>query len=357
MIILRMPASNKAFNTAAIVIFVLLLASCALAKSVEVGHVKAEVISELKSIVPGQPFWAGLRLQIDPHWHVYWRNPGDAGTPPQIKWMLPDGFQVSEINWPLPEYIKQPPLAAYGYNGEVLLPVLITPPDNLIPKQQIDIYAHAEWLVCQEKCIPGEVDLSMTLQVAEMKAELDDQWSNDFSQVRNNLPVTIADWEVRAISNDKGYEIALTAPSWFTGSLDSCVFYPYNKLVVDYSAEQEFSYTDSLYELQLQKSRYQVKPIDTLRGVLITKGGWRGDGSEMALEINVPVESDYGEKRPAVVSTTTNHFPLWKALIFALLGGIILNLMPCVLPVLSIKILNFIQQAADEKKETHYITG
>ena len=129
--------------------------------SAKPGRVAVELVSELVAIVPGQPFWAGLRMRHDPHWHTYWRNPGDAGAPTTLAWTLPPGFRAGEIEWPFPGRLQRGPLASFGYQGEVLLPVLIFPPRELAAKSTLAV--DARWLECSDSCIPRRAQLALTL--------------------------------------------------------------------------------------------------------------------------------------------------------------------------------------------------
>ena len=125
------------------------------------GSVAVELVSEIVAIVPGKPFWVGLRMRHDAHWHTYWRNPGDAGTPTTLAWALPRGFRAGEIEWPFPERLQRGPLASFGYQGEVLLPVLIFPPRELAGKSTLGV--DARWLECNDNCIPRQARLTLTL--------------------------------------------------------------------------------------------------------------------------------------------------------------------------------------------------
>ncbi|HKP94214.1 MAG TPA: protein-disulfide reductase DsbD domain-containing protein, partial [Fibrobacteria bacterium] len=118
----------------------------------EARHLEAELLAEPSAIAPGGAFWAGLHLKLEPHWHVYWKNPGDAGLPVSLEWTLPEGFKAGSIQWPHPERIEVPPLMNFGYAGEVLLPVQITTPAAL-PAGMVKLKAKAKWVVCNEICL------------------------------------------------------------------------------------------------------------------------------------------------------------------------------------------------------------
>jgi thiol:disulfide interchange protein/DsbC/DsbD-like thiol-disulfide interchange protein len=320
---------------------VLLAAPVSRADPVRVGHLTAELVSEVTSVQPGQPFWVALHLDMDDDWHVYWRNPGDAGTPPKITWDLPAGFSAGDIRWPYPDLMEAPPLTSFGFHDEVLLPVEITPPRDLSISSTVELRAHGEWLVCREICIPGESDLRLTLPVSNEPPVFSNRWANAFSDTRNRLPVRNSDWVASAQLHGREIQLALTPPGWFEDSLTSVYFFAYNQALVANAEPQILEPLASGYRLTLQRSVYSLDDPERIAGVLYAESGWRGSGSEKALEIDVPVD----EATTTSIAAASGPSNLWVALLFAFLGGLILNLMPCVLPVLSLKVLGFVEQA------------
>ena len=129
-------------------------------------HVTASLVTETRSLVPGQPLHLALRQQIPPDWHTYWSNPGDSGLPTTIDWTLPRGFKAGPIMWPMPERFAYGPVVDYGYQHDVLLPVTIETPADLQPGSDIALSAHASWLACSDNCIPEDADLSITIPVS-----------------------------------------------------------------------------------------------------------------------------------------------------------------------------------------------
>lgn len=350
----------------------LTLAAPALAEPVRADHIEVELVGELDAVQPGRTFWVGVRMKMDEHWHVYWRNPGDAGTPPILTWDLPDGFTAGEIAWPAPEQIDLPPLANYGYEGEIVLPVPITAPDR-IPGLRVTLNASADWLVCKEACIPGRADLSLSLPVAETAAP-DPRWNDLFVAAHEGHPVTVDElngsgWGFGAVADDDAIRLAVSpAPDADPVlSLDDVVFYPYADDVIAHAEVQSRTHENGTTLLTLVQSSYRMEPPASLRGILVTREGWKGMGTRIALEIDLPVTrvSDVALATPGTAPLadpaggTTLAGPagsagagasgqavsLPAALLFAFVGGLILNLMPCVLPVLSLKILGFVHQA------------
>src|SRR5262249_46252517 len=128
-------------------------------------RVQVKLVSEVAAVVPGQPFWVALRQRIAPGWHTYWVNPGDSAEPPRIEWVLPQGFTAGEFTWPFPERTSVGPAMTYGYSGEVVLPMAMTPPASLPPGKGVTLRGRASWLVCEKICIPEEAAVALTLPV------------------------------------------------------------------------------------------------------------------------------------------------------------------------------------------------
>ncbi len=304
------------------------------------GHVKASLVSEVKSIQPGTPFWVALRLEMQPHWHTYWQNPGDSGEPTSLTWQLPEGFKAGDIMWPRPSVISIPPVLSYGYENEVLLLVRIQPPAVIKQTAPITLKATADWLECEVVCIPGTADVSLTLPLKITPPEPDNAWLEKFSMARFEWPVESADWSVTAFNTPEGFRLSVARPEGSTEKLSELYFFAADPNAISYAPPQKFSSTNKGATLDLVKSEASTSPVTHLRGILVNANGWRGPNSERSLLINAPISGN----APAQGGMT-----LWLALIFSFIGGIILNLMPCVLPVLSIKILGFIKQAQEDR--------
>ena len=340
------------YKTISIIVFILFLGVFSAdsgAEPVRVGHLEAELVAEVKTISPGQSFRAGLWLRMDEHWHVYWRNPGDAGTPPKITWELPEGFKADEINWPAPERIEVPPLTSFGYHGQLLLPVEITPPNNLENGAAVILKARAEWLVCKEKCIPGEAELELKLTVSENEPVFDNKRAPLFAETGNHLPLENSEWTFSAQPTGREIVMTLNPPAGFSDSLEEVYFFPFEKGLIDNAAEQVLTATASGYEMSIKRSPYSIEDPSIISGLLVTETGWRGKNSEKALQIYIPIDKNDNAVGALTESVSGN---IWKALLFAFLGGLILNLMPCVLPVLSLKILGFVQHAGQGRSRT-----
>ncbi len=322
-------------------------------QSVRTDYMETELVVETTSIRPGQPFWVGLRMKMDEHWHTYWRNPGDSGLPTEIHWTLPAGFQAGEIHWPYPQKIVLDILASYAYEGETLLLVEITPPADLETGSSVDIGAFASWLVCADICLPGEAGYQVTLPVSGGTPEAAEKWTDLFTEARENLAVSVPEWMVEAVISDSTVVLHATPPEWFRGDLANVEFFPYSEDLIDYVSPQNLERTGTGYLLTMRRSGFFTGKPEQVTGVLVTEEGWRGAGSERALAVSAVYADNLPAAVAAAVSTGSGDLVsgLWQALLFALIGGLILNLMPCVLPVLSIKVLGFIHQAGEDTRK------
>jgi len=315
------------------------------AEPLRVGHLQAELIADVASIEPGRPFRAGLRLVMDDNWHVYWRNPGDAGLAPKLKWDLPIGFAAGEILWPAPERFEAPPLTSYGYHHEIVLPVDITPSAGLRPGDSVTIAADAQWLVCREECVPGQAALALRLPVSAQARPATGEIADLFNEAIFTLPIAIGDWGVSASIHGSELQLHLRPPDWLTGRIDAVTFFPYAQQVIANSEPQGLSASADGYVLRVPLSAQRQGDPAEVAGVLFSPSGWRGAGSEPAMEFSSAVEA--GAPTVAAPASVDGITSVWAALLFAFLGGMILNLMPCVLPVLSLKILGFVRQAEE----------
>lgn len=309
---------------------------------VQTDYVESELISEVKSIEPGTPFWVALRLKMDEHWHTYWQNAGDAGLATKIDWNLPEGFEASEIYWPYPQKIYLEDMANYGYEGETFLLTKITPPKNL-SQNEITINAEASWLVCKIECLPGEAGYSLSLPVKNETPQTVEKWQRAFSDTRYKFPLKESSWKISTVKSETGIDIFLSHPDELP-DVSNIEFLPFDGGIYDNAADQNFRRTENGYQLAVSFDDFKISDPDSLKGILVSSYGWRGEDTEKALEVKIP----FGEEN---VITEKEESTILLALLFAFIGGMILNLMPCVLPVLSIKIMGFVQQAGEDKKK------
>lgn len=317
--------------------------------SVRSEHVEAQLISEVETIQAGAPFWVALRLVHDPHWHTYWVNPGDSGLETMIEWDLPEGFGAGEIQWPYPERIEMGGLVTYGFERDVLLMVEITPPDSLPDRESITLKARADWLECKEICLPGGADVALTLSVSPDSAKTSEEWGDHIATARAEMPLTDFGWTFDGMRSGDSIHIVAMPPDGMESDIADADFFALDPELIQYMPAPEWRRTDEGYAFELkQDPTYDHQP-DRIRGVLVTSDGWRGPGSEKALLVDVALDETNGGGMavPAIIGGGTVS-GIGVALLFAFLGGMILNLMPCVFPIISIKIMGFVRQAEHE---------
>lgn len=308
----------------------------------EPSHVKVTLIPEVRTIVPGAPFWVAVRLTMDPRWHTYWINPGDSGAPTDIKWNLPPGFEAGPIQWPHPERIEVPPLVSFGYEGETALLVRITPPRDLEMSERVTLAAHVSWLECEELCLPGETTVSAAVATGQA-VDNDPTRAEFFSEARARLPLDPGEWKFAAGAGGGFVRLAATPPSWLKEPVAEAQFFP--EMPGQFSnGRSPWGRGDGGYVTDLPLSDESTAKTGRLTGVLVSKSGWRGAGSERAIRVDVAIAANTSSLAAAGASASGGT-GLMGAIGLAFIGGLILNLMPCVFPVLSIKVLSLVGQA------------
>ena len=358
---------------------VLLVAACALftraqAQSaagpvVSTEQIRAELMAHAPDgLDPGKTVWLGLQLAHQPHWHTYWKNPGDSGLPTVLQWTLPAGMVAGDIAWPTPIKIPIGNLANYGFEDTVLLPVpVIITPEFKAPLigGSVPIKLRANWLVCRQECIPQEGEFVLSVPVRGSTAI--------------NAPAFEASWRAspKALSGESKVELDGNAikvsvrglpPAWQGKTLD---FFPETSEVIETAAKWTQAWQGEGWSAQVPLSVHRsqspaVLPMVLAWGDAAQRAGWAtaakvsgvwpkvaplegvSPGLDAALKANAAAPD--GPLGLATVSPS-----LLMALLGALLGGMILNLMPCVFPVLAIKVMGFTQHAGDRRG--HRISG
>jgi thiol:disulfide interchange protein DsbD len=305
------------------------------ATRVSTPHLSAEFVSSRKSVSPGEEFYAGVLFKIIPEWHIYWKNPGDSGEAPRFKWKLGADATASEIFWPAPKRIPLSVLANYGYEHEILLPVKMRAPSTTAGRMTVEL--EAEWLVCKEECIPEKGRFATEIEVGESRAEADHAqlFENTLSSVPRSIEVTGAFYTG---SPSEGVQVHLPlAP--FNLSLEEARFeiFPTNDGV--FEAGQAFveNHAADALEFRLTTSA-QTLSLPERMGFVLT--------ATPLVDGGVPVSFEFTLAKGVAASRESIGF--WWALVGAFIGGLLLNLMPCVLPVLSLKAFSVLSSYKDK---------
>ena len=294
--------------------------------------VQADLIVENETIQAGNPFWVGVKLKMDDGWDTYWQNPGDAGLATQINWQLPEGFVAGPIQWPYPEKFTTDDMVGFGYTDSVLLLTKITPTDQILD-QSVELKASVKWLACKDACLPGDADLSITLPVADGAPTRNAAMAAEFDKTRAALP---KDAPVKVKSKSNKITLSLSPQS---EQFDSVVFIPEQGEVIDYLAPQEVTMSKGGMELSLERIAGSDILPNELKGVVLFSD--KGSNVIEALQIDSLLGAPSGELSG-----------FWIALAFAFLGGLILNVMPCVMPVIALKIFSFVKMAHEKRSAT-----
>ncbi|TVQ92361.1 MAG: protein-disulfide reductase [Chromatiaceae bacterium] len=296
-------------------------------------NVSARILVEQDPIVPGTPVDLALQFEIRPHWHTYWRNPGDSGEPPRITWNLPEGVQVGPIRWPWPEVIRVGPLANYGYEGEVAHLMALEVPADWPVGTPVELGAEITWLVCEEHCIPESGHFRLRLETAASAGPTDPARAAWFTAARDRLPEpnTVAAHLAR-----EGDQLHLQVPAAALPATPTEVrFFSGEWGLIEHASEQPWRLDDKHLTLDLTPGPAATAPAT---GLLVV----RHDAGTLALEIDASGAAPVLAGPDLAGADAGLGLPL--ALAFALLGGIVLNLMPCVFPVLAIKAFSLARQ-------------
>jgi thiol:disulfide interchange protein/DsbC/DsbD-like thiol-disulfide interchange protein len=330
------------------------LAAAAESAAVSTPRVTATLLSSRDAVAPGERFQVALVQKIAPGWHTYWANPGDSGEPTRIEWALPQGATAGEIQWPAPKAIPVEPLVNFGFEGTLLLPVEIAVPQDARPGERLTLKANATWLVCEKICIPEEGAFTLELPVAQT-AVIDEAAQARIDTARAGLPVP-AGFKARLTADGEG--LALTLPG-LSGLPAELRFFPLSDTLIDHAAKQDTSAGNDGTMLRLARSSaFKIGGGET-GGVLTFREGGVARSLSLTAAVDpalvTPGADSAASSRPGVVRiplpTEGADLTLWAALLFAFAGGVILNLMPCVLPVLFIKALGFAQLARASRRE------
>jgi DsbC/DsbD-like thiol-disulfide interchange protein/cytochrome c biogenesis protein CcdA len=346
-------------NSSLAALLVVCLSGAASAEPVRNAEVEAELIAEASALAPGEN-WVGLRLRPEPGWHVYWRNPGDSGIPSRLDWQLPNGISAGEIQWPYPHPESLGELTNYGYSDETLHLVPLTVADGL-PPGPIELRATASWLACKDICVPGKAELSLQMPLAAQRGAADPDWAHLFARARAELPQPAA-WPAQfAVDGD---DVSLQIGSAELDGAQHVAFFAYANDLVNHAAPQRIIAVPGTLRMSQQISPYFVDAPAQVDGVLVVTR----DGATHAFEISAAAGDVAVVPGPGLVAAPAHRSvdegapppALALVLLFALVGGLILNLMPCVFPVLSLKAIALMKHGGDgaeRRRQTHAYTA
>jgi len=341
---------------------------CIVPGALHAAHTQARLVLAAATAKPGDTVIAGVHLKMDPGWHTYWKNPGSSGSATTIKWQLPTGVTAGEIQWPVPEKLAPPkedaagnPLpgqfdfefTTYIYHDDVVLLVPLTLAADLKPGP-LDLKAMVEWLECENLCLPGDAEVAARLEIgSETKpstdASLIDSWKHKLPKPGEGLSAR-ASWEKAASGDSRPLILEwsvkgkATEPDFFPDAYDEFEVQPATEIL---SAGPE--------KVRLRKivKKLQGEWPKEISGLLVQESGEEllGFAAQLQLAGTGGREAVSGPGTQAGSPSATVKQSLWQMLLYAFIGGMILNIMPCVLPVIALKILGFVSQAKDEPRQ------
>lgn len=317
---------------------------------VQTDNVRAELVSEVAAVKPGEPFWVGLRQTIRPKWHTYWKNPGESGLPTEISWTLPEGVRADPIVWPTPSLFDIGGVTNYGFKDEAMLLVRITPPANLAGP--LRLAADANWLVCEDVCIPEDGKFELILPSGAAATPSPPATRALFDQARRALP-TESPWPARyGVAKSGDPTLFVDAKGLKSDTISNIYFFPAEWGPVATMAKQSARVDANGIRIPLKRGDAKATMPAALAGTLILTEKTADGVVKQAFDVSARLD-------PAIVAASTSlagaagaeELSLVQALLFALLGGLILNLMPCVFPVLAMKAAAFARLAGHDRTE------
>jgi thiol:disulfide interchange protein DsbD len=343
--------------------------------SVKKGAVTVTLVSDVAAIESGKSFTLALRMQHEPHWHSYWIAPG-TGFPTALTWTLPAGFKAGAIQWPTPHVVQDTAgkITGNGYIDENFLLLEITAPAGLTPGATLTFSAAAEWLMCKDVCMPGDAKLEIAFPVVTGSAPADSKWTGAIAATRRQLPKPATGWTVTASHTDKTATLRLTPQPGTKHQPADLHFFAADGLT-DYSQANTVTQDKGTWVITAPLDPAADKNATKLTGVLASANGWSDGSGYDGLNIDVTFSGNQsaavsqsslpgfrasenpGQTPGGQQAATGNPQPpaaagsLLGTLLLAFVGGMILNLMPCVFPVLGIKILGFVNQSGNDRKK------
>jgi thiol:disulfide interchange protein DsbD len=321
-------------------------------------EIEVELVAESQNVVPGQTLWTAIRLDPTEGWHTYSKWPGDSGDATFIhEWTLPEGAVAGDIHWPTPEWLPFPgtDLVTFSYKTEVLLLVPIEIPETL-ESERFVVSAHVEWQVCDEICLIGDATVSLDLPVETGPSRADPQWSAAITRTRDNLPVTDHSLDALfAVAGDR-ISFSVTSNNREFENVTEAWFFPEQRRILDPGPLRDVAIYPGLVQVTHGQPRRMLTDLQTVPGLLAVQGA---DGSVRSFVVNADIAEVQGLAAIAAVAAEqqggTSSGPanqnLLMILLSALAGGLILNLMPCVFPVLSIKAMSLTSKTGASASE------
>jgi thiol:disulfide interchange protein len=320
---------------------------------VQTDNVRSELLANVQSVKPGEPFWVALHQTIRPKWHTYWKNPGESGIATEIKWTLPPGVTADPIIWPTPHLFNIGGVINYGYQDEATLLVRLTPSADL-SGQALKLAAEANWLVCEDVCIPEEGKFELSLPIAAAAAPASPATRALFDKARQSMP-TPSPWPARyGVTKSGDPTLLVEAKGLKPDMVRDVYFFPADWGAIASMATQTASIDGDGIRIPLKRGDSKAALPERLAGTLVLTEKTADGEVRQAFDISAkldPALATTSALAGSLAGASDGAAPsLAQALLFALLGGLILNLMPCVFPVLAMKAAAFARLAGHDRR-------
>ncbi len=336
------------FLAVATVLCVLSSAFAQVSPAVTTNNATTRLVAEHVSAAPGETITLALLQNLREKWHVYWRNPGDSGLPLNLSWKVSEGFEAGEVLYPLPHQLPLGPLVNYGHEGEPTFLIPLTVPQNAVPGMNVSVTVDATWLICdEERCVPEDGTLRLILPITAERGALNTPYQERIAAARAEQP-TPPSFEVSYFHTDEGPVLRLEGPP--EGTLE---FYPYTPSLTEPAGEVRLAQEgETLFMGFTAAFAYEAARPERLGGVLVVEEDGTRTGYELfAPQVKAPATSPFPVPVPLTSSAAATPAPplLGVTLGLAFLGGVILNLMPCVFPIVFLKALGFASVSREER--------
>lgn len=328
------------------------------AELIQVESATVELIAEQQQVVAGDTVDVALRFVLEPHWHLYWANPGSNGLPIELEWDLPEGVTAGDIQWQVPERIPLDIFVNYGYEDEVLylVPITISPD---FAGERVDLKVEASWLICKDYCLPDEAELSLSLAVGtESQAS---EHEDAFTAARAKLALTDQTWALASVVDDAAKQLIVSVRSLNGSPLEAgtdVYFFAEPVGLINPDAKQALAFAeDGTVQMTLELSApfFEQQP-ERIEGLLYVDGSYWEVSVPMNTALVGKVSTVAAVEAPVDTEEDASGFEAYLLgmglvgwLVLAFLGGLILNVMPCVLPVLSLKVFSLLKHSGQSR--------
>ncbi|MCU0881048.1 MAG: thioredoxin family protein [Hyphomonadaceae bacterium] len=333
-------------------------ASAVIGPKAQSENVTLTLLGSVAAAAPGQTISLGIRQEIAPGWHTYWRNPGDSGDATRVIWTLPDGVTAGPVQWPRPEAQPFATLLNYGYSGTIILPVDLTIPAEAAPGSIIRVQAAVSWLECADICIPADGTVAVLVPVAAASVPGDDAAA--ITAAKTLVPQPLS---AQGVITDAGTSWTVSLPVAAFAGVSRAQFFPHeleNGALISYTAPQTVQAGEGGLSLTVAKSGSAPATLSgPVSGVIVTGEGATAEAFEVSF-VAGPVPAGVTGRAVGIVDPMNGSadaaagspvMPVWQAIALAFLGGLILNLMPCVFPILAMKSIGLMQAAHGDRRE------